>query len=71
MSRGLNKVMIIGNLGSDPELKYTQSEELKNKWLLYFGVNEPVAHSYSYKNSYNRILERQNHWRKTRKNRMA
>ena len=24
MSRGLNKVMIIGNLGRDPELRYTQ-----------------------------------------------
>jgi len=25
MARGLNKVMIIGNLGSDPEIKYSQS----------------------------------------------
>lgn len=25
MSRGLNKVMIIGNLGRDPELRYTSS----------------------------------------------
>lgn len=25
MARGLNKVMIIGNLGADPELKYTPS----------------------------------------------
>ena len=25
MSRGLNKVMLIGNLGSDPEIKYTAS----------------------------------------------
>src|SRR5687767_14030847 len=24
MARGLNKVMIIGNLGKDPEMKYTQ-----------------------------------------------
>ena len=27
MARGLNKVMIIGNLGADPEMKYTQSGE--------------------------------------------
>jgi len=25
MSNGLNKVLIIGNLGNDPEIKYTQS----------------------------------------------
>ena len=25
MSNGLNKVLIIGNLGSDPEIKYTSS----------------------------------------------
>jgi len=25
MARGLNKVMLIGNLGSDPEIKYSQS----------------------------------------------
>ena len=25
MSRGLNKVMIIGNLGGDPEIRYTKS----------------------------------------------
>jgi single-strand DNA-binding protein len=25
MSRGLNKVMVIGNLGRDPEIKYTQN----------------------------------------------
>ena len=25
MSNGLNKVLIIGNLGSDPEIKYTQA----------------------------------------------
>ena len=25
MSRGLNKVMIIGNLGRDPEMRYTPS----------------------------------------------
>lgn len=25
MARGLNKVMIIGNLGSDPEMRYTPS----------------------------------------------
>lgn len=25
MARGLNKVMLIGNLGQDPEVKYTQS----------------------------------------------
>ena len=25
MSRGLNKVMIIGGLGSDPEMRYTPS----------------------------------------------
>ena len=25
MSRGLNKVMIIGNLGNDPEMRYTKS----------------------------------------------
>jgi len=25
MSRGVNKVILIGNLGSDPEVKYTQS----------------------------------------------
>jgi single-strand DNA-binding protein len=25
MARGLNKVMLIGNLGSDPEMKYTAS----------------------------------------------
>ena len=25
MSNGLNKVLIIGNLGADPEIKYTQA----------------------------------------------
>ncbi|NNE36180.1 MAG: single-stranded DNA-binding protein, partial [Rhodothermales bacterium] len=25
MARGLNKVMLIGNLGQDPELRYTGS----------------------------------------------
>ena len=25
MSYGLNKVMLIGNLGGDPELRYTES----------------------------------------------
>ena len=25
MARGLNKVMIIGNLGRDPEMRYTPS----------------------------------------------
>ncbi|MBE3117464.1 MAG: single-stranded DNA-binding protein, partial [Candidatus Atribacteria bacterium] len=25
MSRGLNKVMVIGNLGRDPEMRYTPS----------------------------------------------
>lgn len=27
MSQGLNKVMLIGNLGADPELKYTQGNQ--------------------------------------------
>ena len=28
MSNGLNKVLIIGNLGADPEIKYTQRGRL-------------------------------------------
>ena len=27
MSQGLNKVMLIGNLGADPELKFTQGNQ--------------------------------------------
>ncbi len=32
MSRGLNKVMIIGNLGHDPEMRYTKSGKPMTKF---------------------------------------
>jgi len=31
MSRGLNKVMIIGHLGRDPEMRYTPSGRLEGR----------------------------------------
>lgn len=34
MSRGLNKVMIIGNLGQDPEMRYTPSGRPLTKFQL-------------------------------------
>jgi single-strand DNA-binding protein len=41
MSRGLNKVMIIGHLGKDPEMRYTPSGRpvttFCNKQVLEYG----------------------------------
>lgn len=34
MSRGLNKVMIIGNLGHDPEMRYTKSGQPMTKFRM-------------------------------------
>jgi single-stranded DNA-binding protein len=37
MSRGLNKVMIIGHLGKDPEMRYTPSGRRDD----FYGCRQP------------------------------
>ncbi len=38
--RGLNKICLIGNVGQDPEVRYTQD---KNPVVVFFGGNRGVV----------------------------
>jgi single-strand DNA-binding protein len=43
MSRGVNKVILLGNVGKDPEIRYTQSETAVANFSLAVGERRKVG----------------------------
>ncbi len=51
MARGINKVILIGNLGADPEVRYTYNSDNQVHQVVFFGRLAEIVKEYLRKGS--------------------